>query len=142
VTWQRIDPRHLRQRDLHGVMVAYAEAGSRDAGHLLLTLDANGVASAFELTWERFPGGRESSAGWSRGHGLRVDELDTGQVGASFGPRFKPSPLVRYYALPPRADAAALVAYVECQHSVLPEAQYQAGIGVLRTAAEDDGLDA
>ena len=97
MAWQRVDPRHLRQRDLHGEAVAYAEAGGPDAGHLLLMLDANGVVSAFELTWERFLGGRELFAGWSREHGLRVGELDAGQDGASFGPRFKPSPLVRYY---------------------------------------------
>lgn len=137
VAWRRIDPRHLRQRDPHGLTVAYTETGGRDAGHLLLTLDADGGVLAFELTCERFLSGRELFAGWSREQGLRVGEVDAGRSRTSFGPRVKPSSLVRYYSRPPAVEVAALLAYVAENRAALPVEQYDAVTARLRAAADE-----
>jgi hypothetical protein len=50
VPWQRIDPRHLRQRNPEGLTVAYADTGGRDVGHLHLDLDINGRVATFQLS--------------------------------------------------------------------------------------------
>lgn len=118
--------------------VAYAETGGHDAGHLLLTLDADGRVSAFELSWEPFLGSRELFAGWSRDLGLRVGEVDAGRSRPSSGPRMKPSPLVRYDARPSPSDVAALLAYVAENRATLPGEQYDAVTAVLRAAAGDE----
>jgi hypothetical protein len=61
---------------------------------------------------------------------LRLGEIDTDRSRASFEPRLKQSPFVRYYARPPLADVAALLTYVAECGSDLTADQYEVAAGV------------
>jgi hypothetical protein len=134
VAWHRIDPRYLRQADPDGLTLAYVSHGGRDAGHLLLYLDANRTVTRFELSYDRFLGRCELFAEWDRTDGLRVGEVDThGRTNAP-GPRHAMSPIVHPIRQPSAADLGSLLGYVTRNADVLDPRHSQVVVAVLRGA--------
>lgn len=137
--WYRVDPRFLRQPDPDGLTLAYVSHGERDAGYLLLHLDAARDVAGFELSYDRFLGDGELYAVWDRLDGLRLGEVTPDGHDGAPGPRPGRSALVRYRRLS-AAEIGRLLGYVERSAEPLAPHHRQAVVTVLRAAIRETGL--
>jgi hypothetical protein len=138
VAWYRVDPRFLRQPDPDGLTLAYVGHGERDAGYLLLHLDAARDVAGFELSYDRFLGGGELYATWDRLDGLRLGEVTPDGRAGTPGPRPAMSALVRYRQLS-AAEIGRLLGYVERSAEPLAPHHHHAVVAVLHAALRDAG---
>ena len=136
MTWQRVDPRYLRQEDPSGTAVEYCDPGPPERGELRLWVAPDGDVTGFLLAHAELAGGREYLADWRRGHDLRVAEVDAGEGPTEHGPRPKMSPLVHYHRWPPSGVVAELLGYFRRNAAALEPRQREQIAAILAEAMQ------
>lgn len=131
MSWHRVDPRYLRQREPGTLTLAFVSHGELDLGQLVLHLDRTGQVVRFELAFDAFLGSGERLAEWDDAGGLRISNIDA-ETGV--GPRFRGAATLRRYRRPPPNVVQALLAYVRAHADVLEPAHRATIVAALTTA--------